>query len=76
MAESKKHWGLDRSDFADPVVPPVVDHPWPPLLPGLGGEDALQVRAYRAELRCGRGDSAVMPQSLSVVGTLPRSRVG
>ena len=72
MAESKKPWGLDQNDFAAPVVPPVVGHPWRPLLLGLGGEDALRVRAYPVELRCGRVDSAVMRQNLSVVGTLLR----
>jgi hypothetical protein len=72
MAESKKPWGLDQNDFAAPVVPPVVGHPWLLLLLGLGGEDALRVRAYHVELRCGRVDSAVMRQNLSVVGTLLR----
>ena len=72
MAESKKLWGLGRTDFAPPEVPLVVNHPWPPWLLGLGEADALRVRAYRAEWRCGPADSAAMLQSLLVVDKLLR----
>jgi hypothetical protein len=70
MAESKKLWGLGRTDFAPPEVPLVVNHPWPPWLLGLGEADALLVKAYRVEWRCGRVGSAAMQQSLLVVDKL------